>query len=57
MEYPSRWRWNLRAERALGDRWQAFLRVENLADNQESDFYNLNVAPGRTTVLGVRWSM
>lgn len=57
MEYPALWKWNLRAERALGDRWSAFVRVENLADNQKADFYNLNVTPGRTTVLGVRWTL
>lgn len=57
VEYPSLWKWNLRAARALGDRWQAFLRVENLADNQEADFYNANVTPGRTTVLGLRWRL
>jgi TonB-dependent starch-binding outer membrane protein SusC len=57
VEYPSLWKWNLRAERPLGDRWQGFLRVENLAGNQSSDFNNVNVTPGRTTVLGVRWSM
>lgn len=57
VEYPALWKWNLRAERALTERWSAFLRVENLTDNQEADLWNQSVTPGRTTVLGIRWTL
>lgn len=55
-EYPALWKWNLRAEQAFGDRWSAFLRVENLANNQDGDRGNFDVSQGRTTIIGLRFT-
>ncbi len=53
---PAIWRWNLRAEQTLAARWQTFLRVENLTNDHASDVFNISVTPGRTTVLGMRFT-
>lgn len=56
VEYPALWRWNLSADHAMTERLTAFLRVNNLANDQDADFRNFENSPGRTTVVGVRWS-
>jgi outer membrane cobalamin receptor len=57
VHYPDAlWKWNLRLQQALSESVSAFMRVDNLADNQLSDLVNTYVSPGRTTALGLRYT-
>lgn len=50
------WKWNFLTEQELGQRLTAFLRVDNLTNQQKGDLVNLYVAQGRTTVVGLRYA-
>jgi iron complex outermembrane receptor protein len=51
------WKWNFRLQQeVLRDRMTVFVRVNNLSNNQRADTFNFNVTPGRTTIVGVRWT-
>jgi outer membrane receptor protein involved in Fe transport len=51
------WKWNFTAQHDLiRNKMSGFLRVDNIGNNQAADLFNINVAPGRTTVIGVRWT-
>lgn len=54
-EYPATWKWNFRMQQNLGKGFTVFFRIDNLTNNQEADFHNVNVDRGRTTVLGARF--
>lgn len=55
--FPALWKWNLRAEQALFESVSGFLKVDNLFNNLSPDVFNFRVARGRTTMLGVRWTL
>ncbi len=54
--YPSVTKLNFRAQHALTGRIGAFLRLENLTNQQDGEVVNLFVTQGRTALLGIRAS-
>ncbi len=50
------YRVNLRTEQAITDNLTLFARVDNILNDQESETYAFQVTPGRTTVLGLRYT-
>ena len=53
---PSWWRMNLRTEQQINDRLTLFARIDNVLNKQDSETYAFQVAQGRTTVIGLRYT-
>lgn len=56
VEYPTYWKFNLRAEQQLTKNLNVFLNITNLFNDTGADLKNTYAVQGRTTVLGVRLS-
>ncbi|MBB4086965.1 TonB-dependent receptor [Sphingomonas carotinifaciens] len=53
-EAPALWRLNLRAEQQVSPGLLLFGRIDNVLHDQTSERFDFSIAPGRTTVIGVR---
>jgi outer membrane receptor protein involved in Fe transport len=56
IEYPGFTKFSASASRDVADRWQAFLRIDNLTDDQTFESNNVSPPQRRTATIGFRFS-
>lgn len=54
--YPGFTKFSASASRSVADRWEAFVRVDNLADDQSFESNNISPPERRTATIGFRFS-